>query len=338
MRGLGRLLLLPFALGVLILSGIVIASFVPGAHWALDFMSQFLLPATTGLLALFVILLVATLIIPATNRGRGFLAALALIFMVLGFLSIRTTPNMMLSPATRTTFTVFQQNIWMKNPTPVAVVEEIRRTDPDIAALIELPIDRAGLGFDTLSDVWPYVVKDAPGRGRKARLRLISKFPVSNSSIYQTASELDLLQADVETPGGPLRVIVVHFTRPWPYDDPTAQMRQVEELEAVVNAHDGPTLVMGDFNAAPWGRIVKDLRARTGLALASNPMIATWPARVTSRGKADTMIWPKALGIPIDLALTKGGIDLVSHTPIDPNGSDHRAIVIDMTLTRPTSE
>ena len=110
-----------------------------------------------------------------------------------------------------------------------------------------------------------------------------------------------------------------HLTKPWytALADP-----ERAQLAAQWAWFDGPVVAIGDFNAAPWSRPLRDLTAATGLEpLRLSP--GTWPAA-----------WGD-LGLPIDLVLTGGGARITSVRGFRGTGSNHRGIVAGIALPRP---
>ncbi|MCU0909108.1 MAG: endonuclease/exonuclease/phosphatase family protein [Rhodobacteraceae bacterium] len=114
-----------------------------------------------------------------------------------------------------------------------------------------------------------------------------------------------------------LFVAASHLTKPW-YTALADSERA--RLAAQWAWFDGPVVAVGDFNAAPWSRPVRDLVAATGLAPLRLPP-GTWPAAARDRG------------LPIDLALTGNGARITSVRTFGAGtGSNHRGIVASIAL------
>jgi endonuclease/exonuclease/phosphatase (EEP) superfamily protein YafD len=77
-------------------------------------------------------------------------------------------------------------------------------------------------------------------------------------------------------------------------------------------------VAVGDFNAAPWGRTLRDLTGATGLRS------LRWPPGT----------WPADLGlVPIDLVLTGNGARITDIRTFGAGtGSNHRGIVAGIAL------
>lgn len=110
----------------------------------------------------------------------------------------------------------------------------------------------------------------------------------------------------------PVHLIAVHMVKPW-FTAMAAPER--EALEAALTADPiPPTILLGDFNAAPWSRRIRRLEKKFGLRHAPRPL-ATWP---TSAGR---------LGVPIDHVLLRGGTAFAEITTWGADlGSNHRGL------------
>jgi len=123
--------------------------------------------------------------------------------------------------------------------------------------------------------------------------------------------------AELALPDGRrLFVAASHLTKPWytALADP-----ERAQLAAQWTWFDGPVVAVGDFNASPWSRPLRDLTASSGLAPPRLPP-GTWPAA-----------WGD-LGLPIDLVLTGNGARITSVHTFGGTLSNHRGIVAGVAL------
>lgn len=91
---------------------------------------------------------------------------------------------------------------------------------------------------------------------------------------------------------------------------------ELARLTAQLDWLEGPALAVGDFNAAPWSRPLRQVLSETGFAALRWPT-GTWPA---AAGGA---------GVPIDQALVAGGVRLVSVEAFGAGlGSNHRGLLL----------
>jgi len=142
----------------------------------------------------------------------------------------------------------------------------------------------------------------------------LSRVPISYSRFRDFPSGYDrFLRVVLEVPDKtPVHLIAIHMVKPWftGFTD--------TETEAIAAALDTsnppPTIVMGDFNAAPWSRRVRSIERAFGLEHAGWPL-STWPAGAG------------AFGVPIDHILLRGGAAFADIEPWWGDlGSNHRGL------------
>jgi endonuclease/exonuclease/phosphatase (EEP) superfamily protein YafD len=88
-----------------------------------------------------------------------------------------------------------------------------------------------------------------------------------------------------------------------------------------VAASAGAKLLVGDFNAAPWTRIVQTIAERAGLQALTGAG-GTWPSRL-----------PPQLRLPIDNMLVGPGLSFVSRRVLPRLGSDHLPVLAEIAVT-----
>jgi endonuclease/exonuclease/phosphatase (EEP) superfamily protein YafD len=117
-----------------------------------------------------------------------------------------------------------------------------------------------------------------------------------------------------------LNLIFMHMVKPW-YLGMAAAER--EALDAALGGpKDLPLVLMGDFNAAPWSRRMRQVEQKHGLRHAPFP-VATWPVEAGP------------FGLPIDHVLVRGRAELVSVDPWGAHlGSNHRGLKAKLALQR----
>lgn len=197
---------------------------------------------------------------------------------------------------------------------PERVLDGVAAVGPDVAAFSESVIFER-LGPEVRRD-YPEMLGCDPG----CRVFIQSRLPVSGAELSSLARLWDdrYGQVSVTTADGRrMTLVVAHLSKPW-----FSGIVENEEWEFIqrLNAIEGPLVVVGDFNAAPWSRSVRRLMDETGLAAARLP-VATWP---TEAG---------ALGVPIDNVFVRGGARLVSLAAFGEDlGSNHRGLLMDIAL------
>jgi len=293
----------------------VLGALLSRLHWTFDLAGQFLLPALCILLAVFVLLIVLTLIQP-DGAGHGVFIAVALLALAGGGLTLRTPPGPA-NPQSAQAISVYQHNIWVRNPDMDGLVRAMESADADIVALVEARPDRFAPFERRLAEHWPHQAWSDNSPMRYARLRLLSKHEIESWDVRRPRKSPALLRARLATPDGALTVIVVHMTRPWPFDTPNAQIRQFSGLLEWIKEEDGPLIVLGDFNSAAWGRLAQRIVHEQDFQLVNHRHVPTWPHLAM---------------IPIDLAFCRDGAICSDHSVAGLHGSDHRAVSFNVRL------
>lgn len=215
------------------------------------------------------------------------------------------------------TLTIYLHNIHSGRAAPAAIDEAVRAADPDMIALVESrPRDIRRLG--NLVKRYPYRLQ----AGDRGPMTLLSKRPV-RALTPQPDPWPSGLYAVAETPLGPVSVALVHLSRPWPFSERIFQFIEMQRLAATLHGQGldggpglapGPAIVLGDFNASPWGLVAARMKAAGFRPVGG--LGGTWPA------------WgPALLRIPIDNAFTNAGVVGVGKTVLESTGSDHNPVV-----------
>ncbi|MEO0767754.1 MAG: endonuclease/exonuclease/phosphatase family protein [Pseudomonadota bacterium] len=124
--------------------------------------------------------------------------------------------------------------------------------------------------------------------------------------------------AELEAPDGTSFFLAAsHLAKPWLSGVAESELGRVI---AQLNWLAGPSVVVGDFNAAPWSRPMVQLLSATQLRTLRAPK-GTWPT-----GAGD-------FGVPVDHVLVKNGARVVHVEYFGKSlGSNHRGFVADVAL------
>lgn len=195
-------------------------------------------------------------------------------------------------------------NTLWSNQDADAVKAEILRLDADVISLIEMgPAKRRIL--QEVKDRYPYQVHCY--NVDYCNLVILSKLPIVDSESRGTWAGPPFIRAKLGPEAGGLTVMGVHTIR-FPHSQ--AQFRQVSEIASLIEKTPGPRLVMGDFNATPFSRILSTLASKANLQR------LTW-----------LPTWPSQAGLPqiaIDHIFISPGLKLIESPEIgEPGGSDH---------------
>jgi endonuclease/exonuclease/phosphatase (EEP) superfamily protein YafD len=184
------------------------------------------------------------------------------------------------------------------------VLAEIERLDADIVTLLEVnPAKRQILA--ALKQRYPYQADCFAVD--YCRLVILSKLPIIDSEARGRWEGPPFLLARLGPEAGGLSVMAVHTIR---FPHSRAQFRQVTVLASLLEKQQGHKLVMGDFNATPFSRILSVIEAGANLR------------RVTFLPS-----WPATAGLPqiaIDHIFLSSGVSLIEAARIgEAAGSDH---------------
>lgn len=281
-------------------------------HWFADFASHFLLPS---------VLAACGVSIVAGLLRRGLTGAAALGVAIAASLSPGAwTRQPDPVPETAARFKVLQFNVWYRNPEPSRMVETIRASGADLVVLLEAtPRLRAALAW--LSDVYPSRLTCPDGD--PCDIVVLARGPLSFERLVRTSdrNRSPILSFRTRLADCPLTVHAVHLARPFPYSAPEMQPGQALDVAAAIAPTTGPRVVVGDFNAAPWGRVMQTIATRAGVSLLGGPG-GTWPVRL-----------PQQMRIPIDHVAAGQGLAPVRRQVLAPAGSDHAPVLATIAVT-----
>jgi endonuclease/exonuclease/phosphatase family metal-dependent hydrolase len=275
----------------------------------------------SGPLALFLVVeelaVVATLVVLAPvallARARALGSLLLALFVAGGPLFASTWISMPGAGGTRGDVSVVTWNIQYGMRTPAETVADLHDLTADIVALQELEPDPAAAIEADAALAARYRYRAMAPRPRAWGLAVLSRFPIRDVESSYPPSCLEL---DVETPRGPIHVIVGHpdhadimaVTPAWLPVDYEAAGRDAEvdsirsKIDRALVEPDGRLLVLGDFNTTPsepeYAALTRGLRD-THLEVGEGP---GWTWRPSRLG-----ILPFGL-IRIDLQLSAGAI------------------------------
>ncbi|MCE9650195.1 MAG: endonuclease/exonuclease/phosphatase family protein [Parvibaculum sp.] len=291
-----------------VLSGVAGASL----HWSFDLAAQFLLPATV---------VGATAAVVALICGWVRIAGVAVIATVVAFVVAMpwvATPAPVPREATRFTLLLF--NVWFNNGRLEDVRRMVERSNADVVVLVEIT-PRIRDAMQSLNKTYPYKF-DCTGAGR-CDIMIFSRSRLLPREIKETSDpdRSPLVSAETDLGGCALTLFATHMTRPFPNRPYWAQRAQAEEIGSDVAAPSGAKLVVGDFNAAPWGYVMQTIAKRGGVNVLTGAG-GTWPSTL-----------PPQLRIPIDNVLASPGLSFVSRQVLPKLGSDHLPVLAEIAVT-----
>ena len=288
-------------LGILLGAGGLIGSRLGHLWIAFDVFSQFTLQ--------FVLVTIAFVIGWLMPRAKLLVAFLIVIAGLAGIgawphLASRVPRTLGSAAAGEKDIRVASFNTWYSNQNVGAVQAEIERLDADVITLMEMGANKKPM-LEALKGRYPFQVNCYTVDF--CNLAILSKFPFIDSEARVGWDGPPMIRAKLGPDMGGLTVMGVHTIR---FPHSRAQLRQVMALSDLIETLPGPKLVMGDFNATPFSRIIDTITGRTGLQRLSN-----LPS------------WPSTIGLPqvaIDHIFVSSAIHATESQRIgEPSGSDH---------------
>jgi endonuclease/exonuclease/phosphatase (EEP) superfamily protein YafD len=290
---------------------VAVASLSHIGHRWVDILAQFSAPALIA-----TVLLVGGFLI--VRRRRWAAAAGAVLVLLIAAVWPQWFPARGTAEAGAPSVRLYSANLWARNADLAAIAASIRSADADIVVLIELG-DAPAARLDEVLAGYPYRVVtpriDRPSG--PARSVIASRHPLV--TIRDRPDGLHAVGATVRSPLGPLNVVGVHLTRPWPFQQQWGQIEQTMALAAIRQDLSGPVVVVGDFNSVSSARIGRQVQRQSDLVpLPGFP--GTWPSAL-----------PPAIGVTIDQVYRSPDLAVISRRLGRPNGSDHRPVVTEVT-------
>jgi endonuclease/exonuclease/phosphatase (EEP) superfamily protein YafD len=202
--------------------------------------------------------------------------------------------------------------------------------NPDIVALQEVYSENRSL-FAKVREGWPYMLECVDHAD--CDLALFSRVPFTDSRLIRwewrrgrlNEPNVAVLTGWLQLRGSaPFSVSAIHI--PWPLP-PGPQAEQLREMAIEMRAiGDAPKILVGDFNATPWGWALKRFEAASGLQRGTRALL-TFPSR------EGEYRFPFPL-IAIDHVFTGNGAAVVSTRRAASSGSDHFPVVAEVAVPR----
>jgi endonuclease/exonuclease/phosphatase (EEP) superfamily protein YafD len=160
-------------------------------------------------------------------------------------------------------------NTSVRNEQTEAVASEVLRLDADVVVLVEIGVHKRKL-LPLLRKTYPHqtdcLEEDFCG------MAIVSKEPIVASEGRGVWKGPPFIRADL---GGRLAGHTVMGTHTLRVPHVRAQFAQLHRLADYLRASDRKLIVMGDFNATPFSRVLGEFEERSGLRLLT--ATPTWP-------------------------------------------------------------
>ncbi len=302
------ILLAAFAVAVAVVS---LAAFFGATWWSLDLVSSFRPQYAVTLLVAGSLLLV--------RRWRRLGSAVLLAGVVNAAV---VAPLFLGSPATGgdDAFRVLSFNVHSSNDAYGAVVDYIRRTEPDVVFLHEATrlweesLAQAGLGYEIV-----------PGRDGLifGTLALVPPGAAARTLGFGVEGRR-AVEVVAPGPGGEtISLLGIHPVSPVNEHRSALRDAQLDFAAEWAASRDGPVVVAGDFNATPWSAAFRRFVDDSGLRSSQTGfgIQASFPADSNP-----------AVRIPIDHLLVSEGLGVRDRRLGPALGSDHFPLLVDLVL------
>ena len=268
-----------------------------------DLVAQFTAPAFFASVALGIAFLLF-------RKRRWAAASLVPAALLLLAVSPQWFPTASRPEAGAASIRLYSANLWVRNRDVEGIAASIRQADATAPHL------------DALIGDYPHRIAspriDRPNGD--VRSVIASRYPLVALPRPDT---FEAVGATAMTPLGPVNLVSVHLTRPWPFEESWGQISQTMALDEMLQSLSGPLVVAGDFNSVSNARIGKMVQRDISLRPAAG-FPGTWPAAL-----------PSLFGITIDQVYVSPDLAFVSRRLGQPTGSDHRPVVTEITRAAP---
>lgn len=217
----------------------------------------------------------------------------------------------------RPLFSLLSFNVLTENPRPSELADFISGSGADVVYVMEGRPLFAHL--QQLRASYPHIAGCVTGE--TCGLLILSKTPLEAVEqgdmgwIWRNR----LLTARTEIDGQSVTLVAAHMVKPY-FDD--AAEGEAYVLRQRLSRIEGPLVLAGDFNSAPWSNNLKRLIERGNL-LTAPTYPATWPVRLGP------------LGVPIDNVFTRSGLVIETLRALDDAmGSNHRGLWAEISLAQ----
>jgi len=215
-------------------------------------------------------------------------------------------------PGTRLRVMTF--NLAWPNGNLADLEREILEADPDLLFLTEVA-DRHAPLLEMLKARYP-------SHGWALTDQFFARLPLGELHRIRTERYASLWRVESALGGRPLTILGGH---PYPpigakWDAINALWFSQAESELAAVPEDHAVILLGDLNATPWCRRLRDLLHYGGLRRAGG-FLGTWPTNV-----------PGWAGIAIDQVLVSEGFKVGGRFTTPGADSDHRGLVVDLVL------
>lgn len=301
---------LPYAL-IAIVAVAAAGAWLGGLHWLGDLLAL--------VVDYYLIVALLLLIVFARRRAWPWVAVAALAAGLSGAQLVsypRQAPDP--EPAAEGELRLLVYNLYHLNQELDALVALIEQYDPDVVFLMEYSDAVQATVEESFAD-YPYRLI-TPSRLTMG-LALFSKLPLEAAEVHRAeATRIPVYDVSLLVEGRRVSFVGGH---PWPPQPRWGALHraQMEAIIAVAAEAEGPLIVAGDFNAAPWSHTLRRLGAEGEVV-------------AIRQGFDLTKTWRPfpGFGLPVDFVLVSPEWRVLAKEYGPRGGSDHVPLIVDLAL------
>lgn len=212
------------------------------------------------------------------------------------------------------TFTALHLNVHGRNKQHQRLVDQLLRQNADLITLVEVNHRWATVLSQGLQPTYPYCFI-YPVDNAFSGMAVFSKHPLEGVR-YILNDEPPTVVGNMCLPQGKVRFISTHTSAPILQGRISRRYQQLDKLSKEIYHYQHlPVLLLGDFNAVPWERLIRDFKQTTQMQDTRNSLTVTFPT------------WAPWLGIPIDYIFYSPKLICKGLTTFRHTGSDHMGLV-----------
>ncbi len=218
-------------------------------------------------------------------------------------------------------FRVVAFNTWFRNHEYEAIGRFLQQTQADVIVIEERDRDDGAQRIADFLQSHPYSFN----AGLRHGAIVFSRWPIVSAESLPLALSPGVRAARVtiDWQGTPVTVLGVHLH--WPLGPRASRLRNAElaSVASFAAAHQGPLIVVGDFNVTPWSGHFREALEQSKLSdcAAGHGLAPSWPAQFPPLGIRIDHCWMSRHWRSVDVRLGPA------------HGSDHSPLIADLLRT-----
>ena len=277
-------------------------------HWVCEITTHFVVQAT-------VLAALATLFLLVRRHGK--LAAVAVCLTLVNAAEWVPYYSLVLlvsdARSREETLVVVSANVYSRNRHSADLHKWLQNTRADVVFISEVDPWWADQIESWKAD-WPHQVLKP--RTDNFGLALISRFPISDSHVFDLDGAIPAVECRVQSTSGEWTIVGLHPLPPTGAWNSRLRNQQLQTAAEHILSLPAPRVVLGDFNSTSSSPVFQDFLSITGL-------------QDSRRGFGWQPTWPAGnalLRIPIDHCLIDPGVQVLDRDVGPDIGSDHLPI------------